>query len=101
MSIDLKKAQPFAVGGLLVLAIGLAGNAMWAANSLENLVLGNVKDIFYEKEARVVGAAVLKKSIEDLNEDIKDLDDDFKQETKEIKNLLNQLLLQRPVTPVQ
>lgn len=100
MSIDLKKAQPFAVGSLLVIAIGLGGNAMWAANSVENMALANEKDIFYEKEMRIVGAAFLEQKLEDLDEDLNEFQKEVKQETGEIKDLLNELLL-RQAAPVQ
>ncbi|TDI73862.1 MAG: hypothetical protein E2O82_05105 [Betaproteobacteria bacterium] len=91
---NLKQAQPFAVGSLLVFALGLGGQALWSANAVENLALANEKDILHEKEMRVVGAAVLEQDIGELKADVKELQKEMKAETGDIKRLLNQLLLQ-------
>ncbi len=95
MTMDFKKAQPAIIGTLLVGAIGLGGNALYSANAVENLALANEKDIFYEKELRIIGQAVLEQDIEELKEDVREFQQEFKAETGEIKQLLNQILLQR------
>ncbi len=100
MTFDIKKAQPVAIWGFLVFALGLGGNALWSANSLENLALANEKDIFHERELRVASAEVLERQLEDLDEDLDELKKDFKTETGEIKGLLNQLLLRQASQPI-
>jgi len=95
VSITLKKAQPAVVGSLLVFALGLGGNALYSANSVENLALANEKDIFYEKKLRIIGQAVLEQDLGELKQDLKEFQTEVKSETDEIKRLLNQILLQR------
>lgn len=92
---NLKKAQPVAMWALIIGAIGLGGNALYSANAVENLALANEKDIFYEKEMRIVGAAALEKDIGELKQDVKALQLEMKAETGDIKDLLNQLLLRQ------
>ena len=81
MTMDFKKAQPAIIGTLLVGAIGLGGNALYSANAVENLALANEKDIFYEKELRIIGQAVLEQDIEELKEDVREFQQEFKAET--------------------
>ena len=68
---------------------------MYSANAVENLALANEKDIFYEREIRTAGAAVLEENFEDLKEDVKDIKQEIKEESSDIKELLNQLLLKQ------
>jgi len=99
MTIDLKKAHPVIQWGLLIAAIGLGGKAMYAANNVENLALANEKDIFYEREIRVVSAVTLEKNLDELKEAVDKFKQELKSETGEIKALLNQILLQRVASP--
>ena len=92
---NFKKAQPAALWALIVAALGLGGNALYSANSVENLALANEKDIFYEKEMRIVEAAFLEESFRELKQDVKAFQKEMKKETSDIKNLLNQLLLRQ------
>jgi len=93
---DVKKKAPVVISWALILAaLGIGITAMSSANELENLALANEKDIFYEREQRIIGAEVLEKDIEDLSEDVNELKQDLKEETGEIKELLNQLLLRQ------
>ncbi len=78
---------------VIIAALGLGGNALYSANGLENIVLANEKDIFYEREIRVAAAAVLEEDLEELSEDLKELKQEQKEANKEIKNLLNTLIL--------
>ncbi len=92
---NLKKAQPVAIWAVLIGALGLGGNALYSANAVENLALANEKDIFYEKEMRIVEAAVLEKNLGELKQDVKEFQREMKVETGDIKALLNQLLLRQ------
>ena len=97
---EMKKKAPMVVtwAGILA-ALGLGITAMGSANSLENLALANQKDIFYERAIRETSSANLESQLGELDEDIDELKDEVTEEAKEIKDLLNQLLL-REAAPI-
>lgn len=89
----LKEAQPYAVWLVLIAAIALGGDALYSANAVENLALANEKDIFYEREMRIIGAEVLEENLGELKADVREFKREMKKDTGDIKALLNQLLL--------
>ena len=94
-----KKAHPAISWVVIFAALSLGGNAMYSANAVENLALANEKDIFYEREIRIVSSEVLKEDLGELKTEIGEVKKELKAETTEIKRLLNELLLQRAASP--
>lgn len=96
MNAYLKKAQHPAISWVVIIAaLGLGGTSLRAVNSLENLTYATSLELRHEKELRISEQSGIKEDLNELKQGAKDLAQDFKDDTNEIKSLLQQLLLQQ------
>lgn len=92
----LKKAShPGVTWAVIIAAVGLSGQALYAVNDVENLAHANSLLIGHEKELRISESAGVKEDLKELKQDTKELAQSLKEETTAIKNLLQQLLLRQ------
>lgn len=85
----------------IIAAVGLGASGLYSANAVENIALGNVRDIAHERELRISEQLGIKEDLEELKQDSKDLANTLREETNAIKNLLQQLLLRQAAQPIQ
>ena len=97
----LKKASHPAISwAAIIAAVGLGASGLYSANAVENIALGNVRDIAHEKELRISEQLGIKEDLKELKQDSKDLADTLREETQDIKLLLQQLLLRQAAQPI-
>ena len=82
MNLNGKMQHPAITGTIILSVIGLAAGGFSSVNSLENQVQANEGEIKHQKELRQAENSRIKSDLKDLKED-----------SKEIKQLINQLIL--------